>query len=391
MITPKILKVKFLMCLFVMVGCGKAKDFSLVKPLTKIESRFEMLLDYPIDSLGFPRSAQTNLKKTNTVKSRDWTSGFFPGNLWQIYSLTGRQDFKTKAKQWTDFIEKEKVNNTTHDMGFKVQCSYGKGQTIEENEDYKKIIIQSAKTLSTRYHHNVSSIRSWDFNKNKWEFPVIIDNMMNLELLFEATKISGDSLYHSIAVNHANTTLKNHIRKDNSSYHVVVYDTIKGQVKQKITHQGFSDESSWARGQSWCVYGFTMAYRYTKNKDYLNQAIATAQYYINHKNLPSDAIPYWDFNDPAIPKAARDVSAATVMSSALLELYEYTKNKEYLNFSHKTIQSLVTKDYLLPEDIKLPFILNHSTGNWPKNDEIDVPLVYADYYFLETLLRSKKI
>ena len=210
-------------------------------------------------------------------------------------------------------------------MGFKVFCSFGKGLEVEENQHYKDVIIKSAKTLSTRFNAKVGAIRSWDFNKDIWEFPVIIDNMLNLELLFEATKISGDSTYHKIAVQHANTTLKNHFREDNSTVHVVVYDTITGKVKDKVTHQGFSKESSWARGQGWAIYGYTMAYRYTKDNAYLHQAEATANYFINNINMPEDGISYWDFNDPSIPNAPRDVSASTVVASALTELYGYTK------------------------------------------------------------------
>ena len=183
--------------------------------------------------------------------------------------------------------------------------------------------------------------------------------------------------------------MKNHFREDNSTYHVVVYDTVSGAVKEKITHQGLNDESSWSRGQSWAVYGFTMAYRYTHKQAYLEQAEATAQFFLNHKNLPEDGIPYWDFDDPEIPDAPRDVSAASVMASALLELYSFTDNKEYLNYSEKVLKNLKSKDYLLSANIDAPFILGHSTGNWPKKEEIDGPLVYADYYLLETLLREQ--
>ena len=356
-----------------------------------LEQRYSKLASYPIDSLSFPRSVNLKTNRINKVSSKDWTSGFFPGNLWQIYELTGDDTFKDKAKQWTNFIEKEKYNNRTHDMGFKVFCSYGNGLKHYNNEDYMRIIIESAQTLSTRFNDDIGSIRSWDFNKDIWQFPVIIDNMMNLELLFEATKISGDSTFHKLAVKHANTTLKNHFRLDNSSYHVVDYDTITFKPRLKVTHQGFNDESSWARGQGWAIYGYTMAYRYTKDKKYLDRAIATAEFYLNHKNLPEDGIPYWDFEDPEIPNAPRDVSAGTIVASALVELYGYTDNDIFLTYSKKVISSLKSNEYVLDSAIEVPFILNHSTGNWPKNDEIDEPIVYADYYFLETLLRLKAL
>ncbi|MFP4844295.1 glycoside hydrolase family 88 protein [Winogradskyella sp. PE311] len=357
----------------------------------KLENRYSKLLDYKVDSIAFPRSYSHKNKAIKKVPSKDWTSGFFAGNLWQIYELTGDEDFKEKAKEWTAFIEKEKFNDRTHDMGFKVFCSFGNGLKFEDNEVYKSIIVKSAQTLSTRFNENIGSIRSWDFNKKRWQFPVIIDNMMNLELLFEATKISGDSTYHKLAVTHANTTLKNHFRSDHSSYHVLDYDTITTIIRMKVTHQGFSDESSWARGQGWAIYGFTMAYRYTKNPKYIERAKATANFYLGHKNLPEDGIPYWDFDDSAIPNAPRDVSAGTVVSSALVELYGYTKNEAYLNYSKKVINSLKSNKYVLDTTIQAPFILDHSTGNWPKKDEMDEPIVYGDYYFLETLLRLKAL
>lgn len=352
-----------------------------------LATRYKMLLNHPLDSSGFPRSFNLKNNAINTVPSKDWTSGFYPGNLWLLYKLTGDERFKEHAIKWTAFVEKEKYNDRTHDMGFKIYCSFGKGTNVQPNESYDEIIVESAKTLSTRFNKNVGSLRSWDFNKDIWEFPVIIDNMMNLELLFEATKISGDSTYHDIAVSHANTTLKNHFRKDNSSYHVVVYDTIKGMVKEKVTHQGFNDNSAWARGQAWAIYGFTMTYRYTKNPKFLQQAIATFDFYLNHPDLREDGIPYWDFNDPEIPNAVRDVSAATIIASACYELHSYTDSLVYKSYADKVLNTLKSEEYILGKSVNAPFILKHSTGNWPKNDEMDQPIVYGDYYFLEALLK----
>ncbi|WP_163397397.1 glycoside hydrolase family 88 protein [Flavobacterium fluviatile] len=357
------------------------------------ETRYESLVNYPVDSLSFPRAMTPTTGVIKKVPSKDWTSGFFAGNLWQLYALTGKDAYKEKAIAWTAFIEKEKHNGKTHDMGFKVYCSFGTGAKLDPSKKaaYQKIIVESANTLITRYNKKVKAIRSWDFNKDIWEFPVIIDNMLNLELLCEASIITGDTKYKDIAVNHANTTLKNHFRPDNSTFHVVVYDTITGKAKAKVTHQGFNDASSWARGQSWAVYGYTMMYRYTKNPAYLKQAEATANYFITNKNMPQDGIPYWDFIDPKIPNAPKDVSAATCMASGLVELYTYTKNKTYLAYAEKVVKTLNSKNYILDATVKGPFILDHSTGNWPKNDEIDEPIVYGDYYFLETLLRLKSI
>ncbi len=357
----------------------------------KIQLKFINLLEFPIDSNAIPRTMNVSSGNIKKVASKDWTSGFFSGNLWQIYQLTGDDRFKVKAALWNSFIEKEKFNGKTHDMGFKVYCSFGKGLQVEKNEKYQAIIIKSAQTLITRFNSKIGAIRSWDHNKESWDFPVIIDNMLNLELLFEASKLSGDTKFKDIAIQHANTTLKNHFRVDNSCFHVVDYDTITGAVKKRGTHQGFNDQSSWARGQSWAVYGFTMAYRYTKNKEYLKQAEATAKYYINNKNMPNDGIPYWDFNDTAIPNSPKDASSAAVMASALVELYTFTKNKDYLKYANKVIATLSTDKYLLNESVKGPFILDHSTGNWPKKDEIDQPIVYADYYFLEAIIRKQAL
>lgn len=380
--------------LFVALSCKNTSAKQSISEMISIDSllqnRYEKLLGYPVDSLSIPRSYNPITKEIKVVESKDWTSGFYPGNLWQLYKLTGKEAFKNKAVEWTAFIEKEKYNGGTHDMGFKIYSSFGEGFEITKNEHYKDVIVESANTLITRFKENVGSLRSWDFNADIWEFPVIIDNMMNLELLFEATRISGDSIYHNIAVKHANTTLKNHFREDNSSYHVVVYDTVSGGVKSKVTHQGFNDNSAWARGQAWGIYGFTMCYRYTQNPKYLEQAEQSAAFYLQHAKLPEDGIPYWDFDDPKIPNAVKDVSAATIVASALVELSMYTNNDAYLDYSNKVLNSLKSEEYIIPIDIGAPFILKHSTGNWPKNDEMDGPIVYGDFYFLELMLRIKE-
>ncbi|WP_298951694.1 glycoside hydrolase family 88 protein [uncultured Nonlabens sp.] len=356
-----------------------------------LEKRFDHVVNYPLDSTAFPRSYNWHKKQILKRPSKDWTSGFYAGNLWMLHDLTGESRFRESAIKWTSFIEKEKYNSGTHDMGFKVYNSFGLGYNRTLDENYKNVLIKSAQTLSTRFNPNVQSIRSWDFKKEEWEFPVIIDNMMNLELLFEATRLSGDSTFHKIAVTHANTTLKNHFREDNSTVHVVVYDTINGAVKDKVTHQGYSDDSSWARGQGWGIYGYTMAYRYTKDNKYLEQAEKTAGFYLNHENLPDDGIPYWDFNAPNIPEEPRDVSAGAIVASAMVELYGYTNNQIYLDYSNKVLNTLKTEKYILPATVDAPFILQHSSGDWSKRSEMDEPIVYGDYYFLELMIRLKDV
>lgn len=335
-----------------------------------------------------PRTIENG--KLKLVASRDWTSGFFPGVLWLLYQYTGKQEWLTQARAFTANIEREKTNAGTHDMGFKIFCSFGTGYRLTHDARYKDIIVQSAKTLSTRFNPTIGCIRSWDHHKDVWGFPVIIDNMMNLELLFEATRFSGDSSFYKIAVSHANTTMKNHFRPDYSSYHVIDYDTATGAVVKKNTHQGYSHESAWSRGQAWGLYGYTLCYRYTKNPAYLQQAEHIAAFILNHPRLPKDLVPYYDFDGPDIPNAPRDASAAAVIASGLYELSSYSKNaKLYRNTADKIMTSL-TQSYRSPIGENYGFLLLHSTGSKPANSEVDVPLNYADYYYLEALLRGRK-
>ena len=323
--------------------------------------------------------------------SKDWTSGFFPGQLWYLYEFTGKKEWESEARKFTANIEREKFNGGTHDMGFKIYCSFGNGYRLTHDAHYKEVIIQSAKTLSTRFNPKAGVIRSWDHNKDKWDYPVIIDNMMNLELLFEATKLTGDSSFYKIAVSHANQTMKNHFRADYSSYHVVDYDTATGKVIKKTTHQGFSDESAWSRGQAWGLYGYVMCYRETRNEAYLQQAQHIASFILNNSNMPKDLAPYWDFNAPNIPNEPRDASAAAITASALYELRAYVNNnKTYQQSANKIIKSLTGK-YRSKIGENRGFILLHSTGSKPSNSDVDAPLSYADYYYLESLLRKKKL
>ena len=328
----------------------------------------------------------------NLVPSKDWTSGFFPGELWFLYEYTQNNFWKKKAQQHTDILEKEKMNGSTHDMGFKVYCSFGNGYRLTQDEHYKEVLLQSARTLATRFKPAAGIIRSWDHSTAKWACPVIIDNMMNLELLVWATKESKDSTFYRIAVDHARTTMKHHFRPDFSSYHVIDYDRITGQVLKKNTHQGFADESAWSRGQAWALYGYTMCYRETRLPEFLEQAQNIEKYLFTHPNMPEDLIPYWDFDAPGIPDEPRDVSAATVIASALYELslYDPEKGERYRSNADKIIENL-TKHYRATLKKDNGFLLLHSTGTKPTNTEVDVPIVYADYYFIEALMRKNKL
>lgn len=326
------------------------------------------------------------------VASTDWTSGFFPGELWYMYEYTQDEFWKQKAEEFSLPIEREKKNGRTHDMGFKVYCSFGNGYRLTHNQHYKEVLLEAAKTLTTRYKKQVGCLRSWDHNRDKWQCPVIIDNMMNLELLYWAFKESGDSLYYEVATNHARTTMKNHFRPDYSSYHVIDYDTLTGEVLNKHTHQGYAHESAWSRGQAWGIYGYTMCYRETQAPEFLEQAKQIANYIFSSKTLPEDLIPYWDFNAPHIPNEPRDVSAATVTASALYELsmYDTTNAAQYKQWADTILEHL-THNYRATLNADRGFLLLHSTGAAPSNSEVDVPIIYADYYFLEALLRKEKL
>ncbi len=262
----------------------KAQKIDLIKVLGHAEGQTEIMLtnvkgvlDPANPTLVSPRTLEND--KLKVVTSRDWTSGFFPGSLWHLYELSGNEKWKTEAEKFTSYLEREKTNNSNHDIGFKVYCSFGNGYRLTKDTLYKAVIIQSAKTLSTRFNPKTGVIRSWDHNRDKWVNPVIIDNMMNLELLFEATKLTGDSTFYKIAISHANTTMKNHFRPDFSTYHVLDYDPETGAVLKKNTHQGYSHESAWSRGQAWGLYGYTLCYRYTKDITYLQLAKKNSRVY----------------------------------------------------------------------------------------------------------------
>lgn len=326
-----------------------------------------------------------------TSNTKWWCSGFYPGTLWMIYANTKDEAIKAEAEKRLALQEKEKHYTGNHDLGFMMFCSFGTAYAITRNPAYKEVIFTSANSLATRYRPSIKSIQSWDSSKN-FKCPVIIDNMMNLELLEWVVQNGGDKRLHDIALNHANSTLKNHFRPDYSSYHVLDYNLQKGMVERKVTHQGYSDESAWARGQAWGLYGYVVMYRFTKAKEYLDLANNIAKFLLSHPNLPKDKIPYWDFNAPDIPNAKRDASAGAILASALLELAQYNKNqrKEYVQTAEMILRTLASPAYRAPLGSHGGFILLHSVGHLPAKSEVDVPLTYADYYFIEALTRYKK-
>ena len=324
------------------------------------------------------------------VGSYDWCSGFFSGSLWQLFEYTRNDYWRQEAISFTWPIEDAKWHKGTHDLGFMIGDSFGKAYELTGERSYKDVEIQAAKSLITRFHKETGCIRSWDHNRDKWQYPVIIDNMMNLEMLFRVTQLTGDSTYWKVAVTHADNTMKNHFRPDYSSYHVVDYDATTGEVRTKCTHQGYADDSFWSRGQGWALYGYTLCYRFTHDKRYLDWAKNVAGF-IMSLPMPDDLVPYWDMKAPDIPNAPRDASAAALISSALFELSDYVDadlQSEYRNYASRILDSL-HKSYRFKVGEGYGFLLQHSVGHYPANSEIDVPLNYADYYYLEAILRKR--
>lgn len=330
--------------------------------------------------------------KIRTTRSRGWTAGFYPGTLLYLHKATGDRSMYNEALKRIVIMDSMQYYTGNHDLGFMMYCSYGALYSIDPQTSYKQILINSARSLAKRYNPRVEAIRSWGDINDTEEFLVIIDNMMNLELLMWASKATGDKSLRNVAIAHANTTIKNHFRPDNSSYHVVEYNPQTGAVVRKRTAQGAADESAWARGQAWGLYGYIMMYRETKNKRYLDMATKVAAFVLNHPNLPADKIPYWDFNAPDIPNAPRDASSAAIIASALIELSEFSDRKlaeGYMSAAEKIITTLSAPEYTATGGQNGGFILKHSVANLPRNVDVDGPLPYADYYYIEALLRYR--
>ena len=377
--------------LFLLLGCNRGSNENNCTNLTK---ELELQLNFFAENNSDPEKVArtyTDSSGYHMVAFRDWTSGFPAGTFWQIYELTQNEKWIPIAVANTVKLEGVQHLKSTHDLGFMAFCSYGNAYRLTGDESYKQVVLQASESLITRFNPTIGCIKSWDHNTDKWQYPVIIDNMMNLEMLFWASKTTGDPKYRDIAVTHANTTLANHFRDDMSSFHVVSYDTITGQVEKKQTHQGLTDESAWARGQAWGLYGYTMVFRETQDPKFLDAATRIADFML--QNLPEDYVFYWDFNDPAIPHTERDASAAAITASALLELstFEGVDQEKYRTTALKIVDSLSSDQYLAETGTNGGFLLKHCVGHKPAGKEIDVPLNYADYYYLEALNRKKQL
>lgn len=348
------------------------------------------------DYSRIPRSIATGKTDWRTVNYRDWTAGFWPGIEWYLYEYTKDTIWKERADRTQQtlapLVDSSAID---HDLGFEMYCSYGNGYRLTGNPQYKQILLHAADTLAKLFNPKVGTILSWPRHVPGVDFPkrhnTIMDNMINLELLFWAAKNGGDRLLYDMAVRHATTTMQNHFRSDYTSYHVVVYDTATGQKVKSMTHQGYSDSSMWARGQSWAIYGYTLVYRETKDPKFLDFAQKVTDVYLTR--LPADFIPYWDFNDPAIPNAPRDASAACVVTSALLELSTFVSDKGKARLYREKAEAML-KELSSPRyqsGLENNAFLLHSTGHKPAGGEIDASIIYADYYYLEALLREKKL
>ena len=314
----------------------------------------------------------------------DWTSGFFPGNLWLAYQLTGDESLRESAVKFTNYLYPLREYKGTHDIGFMINCSYGNANRLSPADSVRSALIQTADNLCGRFNPEIGCIRSWNFGK--WNFPVIIDNMMNLDLLFNVYKLTGNEKYKNVAVKHAQTTMKNHFRPDYTSYHVVSYNN-DGSVEIKQTHQGKNAESAWSRGQAWGVYGYTSCYRETRDTTFLQEAVHIADM-IMERVKTDDLIPYWDYDAPAGEKTPRDASAAAVTASAFLELSTFVPDgKKYSDYAETILKNLSSPKYLAAKGSNQGYVLMHSTGSLPHGSEIDVPLNYADYYYMEALKR----
>lgn len=344
------------------------------------------------DSL--PRNILQGQTTWNKVGVIDWCSGFWSGILWYTYEYTSDSEILSNARKFTEplsAILDVPVDN--HDLGFMLNCSFGNGLRITGDPAYQEILLRAADTLAILYNPKVGTILSWPGMREKMNWPhnTIIDNMINLELLFWASKNGGSHKLYNIAVKHAETCMNTMVRPDYSLYHVAVFDTIDGHFIKGVTHQGYSDSSMWARGQAWGIYGYTMTYRETKDKRFLLLAEKLAYRFL--ERLPEDGIPYWDFDDPEIPNAPKDASAAAIAASGMLELSTFINDDQekskYKDAAVTLLKKLSSSEYLSGD--KNQAMLLHSTGHHPNGSEIDASIIYADYYYFEALLRLNRI
>ena len=391
----------------VMMGCALAislcacapkdahKDLDVGSELDYCNDQIQKTLNSIGDTTMVPRNILSGQSEWNLVPVRidEWTVGFWPGILWYNYEFTESEKNLEAAIHYTEILEPlTSLPAYDHDLGFQLFCSYGNGYRLTGDERYKQIILNAADTLATLFNPKVGTILSWprEVEPNNWPHNTIMDNMINLEMLYWAAANGGDKELYVIATKHAETTMKHHFRDDGSNYHVTVYDTITGDFLKGVTHQGYSDETMWARGQAWAIYGFTMVYRETKDKKFLRFAEKVTDIYL--KRLPADYVPYWDFDAPNIPDEPKDASAAAIVVSALLELSQLEDDPaKALQYKDAAVNMLISlsSDPYRSGDSNSAFLLR-SVGHKPNNSEVNVSINYADYYYIEALIRYKK-
>lgn len=366
---------------------NKTEKELLINRLNIATKNYKKIINSTQKNIQLPYTFEDG--KIGSVKPAGWVSGFFPGTLWYLFEYTKDDYWKEKADYYSSLLNNQQFNTNTHDLGFMMYCSYGNGYRLTGNQEYKKILLKSSESLSTRFSNKVGTIRSWDFAGWWEEYPVIIDNMMNLEMLLWASKNGGEQRFSEIAKEHSQHTIKYHYRKNFSCFHVVDYDSISGVPLHKGTFQGASDESSWARGQAWGLYGFTMMSHETGETEFLKQAENIANYIISE--IAQDPIPCWDFSLKTDKSEEKDASAGAIIASALVELYEQTGSPEYLENAKRIVFKLSEPEYFDSKGEIGGFLLKHSVANKPQDSGIDIPLNYADYYYVEAILKLLKI
>lgn len=395
----KVFKIFFVTMLLIVSACTEKQE-SMDELIARVFDRAAVqfsILDNNLDSAlvvsqdqyVYPRSINKD-GSLMTSHYKWWCSGFYPGSLWYVYEYTGDDKFKDLALKYQAGLEPLRFRTDDHDIGFQLMCSYGNCLRLTGDQECVPVLVDGANSLASRFDPEVGCTRSWNFGK--WSFPVIIDNMMNMELLLKVAEMTDEDSLKNLAITHARTTMKNHFRDDFSCFHLVDYNPETGEVVGKQTVQGYADNSAWARGQAWALYAYPMMYRFTQDKEMLNHAIKVAEYLL--PRLPEDCIPYWDYDSPLIPNDVKDASSAAIMSAGLIELSQYVDRENsarYLAAAEKMLRALASDKYLSAKGEDYGFLLKHSTGNKNKDSEVDVPLTYADYYFLEALMRWKNL
>lgn len=347
------------------------------------------------DSTKFPHAVRADKDSSwITTSSSAWGCGYFPGMMWYMYEITGDEFWKKNANRWTLGVEKEKYNKGAQDLGFMITSSFGNAYRLTKNKHYGEVLLETGEHFANRYNSVVGCTRSWGPNEDNKQFQVIIDNMVGTELLFTGAKIGGKKDWFDMAIKHAEKTMKNHLRSDGSTYHVVNYDPVTGVVIGKRSAQGYALESRWARGQAWAIHGFTTTARETSEGRFLQTAQKVADYFIN--NLPENYIPYWDFHAPNIPDEKRDTSAASIAASGLFELSTLVEDdkakQKYFDSACKILNSLCSPPYL-SEGTDTPAILLEmiETRYDARDPSVKLSCIWGDYFFVEAIVRYQKI